>query len=104
MLSAAAKVDGCGVVVVNVSSLLAVKALPAFSQYATGKAARDMYHAVIASEVCPTPPVSSERLHSQFIHVLFDHLFLWSRSALQPLGNVKTLNYAPGMLRQLEPV
>jgi NAD(P)-dependent dehydrogenase (short-subunit alcohol dehydrogenase family) len=38
--------------IINVSSLLAIKAFPGWSLYATAKAARDMFHAVVAEEVC----------------------------------------------------
>eukprot|EP00164_Ancoracysta_twista_P007143 GFYU01010093.1.p1 GENE.GFYU01010093.1~~GFYU01010093.1.p1 ORF type:complete len:289 (+),score=42.43 GFYU01010093.1:70-867(+) len=37
-------------VIVNISSLNAVQPFPSFSLYCTGKAARDMFHAVLAKE------------------------------------------------------
>ncbi len=37
--------------VINISSLLAIKPIPGFSLYATGKAARDMFHAMLSAEV-----------------------------------------------------
>ena len=55
--------------IIHVSSLCAIQAFPSWGTYCTGKAARDMFHQVVAAEL-----------------------------TAEKIENIKTLNYAPGPL------
>ena len=57
-------------VIVSISSLVAIENFPTFGIYSAGKAARDKYHTLIAKEEAPEPSVTSS-------------------------STIRTLNYAP---------
>jgi len=81
-------------VLVNVSSLLAVKPFPYWGLYATGKAARDHMHACIAAE-----SVRPRRRKEAAKSTGGPHSALAGVAASRLQGpDVRTLNYAPGPL------
>ena len=67
--------------IVNISSLCAIEPFPTMSLYCTGKAARDMFHAVLAKEQTSQSHEEKEGTTS---------------TTSNPTTQFKVLNYAPG--------